>query len=171
MILTPQCSLFFSGSVKKVIAVTSSWTANTNLIALPQAVFFYEPDLVPNYDYPSSIDWSNWWSWNQAASFATDRAYDYVHVTAAYWALYRVARNYPDLVKTHTWQWYLNQAVLTVLSMTNGLVGYADDGLMGETVLMYLLDDVKREGLTANATLLESRMFSRATNWAGERYP
>lgn len=146
-------------------------TANKFLIALPQAVFFYEPDLVPNYDYPTSIDWSNWWSWNQAASFATDRAYDYVHVTAAYWALYRVARNYPDLVKTHTWQWYLNQAVLTVLSMTNGLVGYADDGLMGETVLIYLLDDVKREGLTANATLLESRMLSRATNWAGERYP
>ena len=140
-------------------------------LSLPQAVFFYEPDLVPNYDYPTSIDWTNWWSWNQAASFATDRAYDYVHVTAAYWALYRVARNYPDLVKTHTWQWYLNQAVLTVLSMTNGLVGYADDGLMGETVLIYLLDDVKREGLTANATLLESRMLSRATNWAGERYP
>lgn len=140
-------------------------------IILPQAVFFYEPDLVPNYDYPTSIDWTNWWSWNQAASFATDRAYDYVHVTAAYWALYRVARNYPDLVKTHTWQWYLNQAVLTVLSMTNGLVGYADDGLMGETVLIYLLDDVKREGLTANATVLESRMKSRATNWAGERYP
>ncbi|KJA28438.1 hypothetical protein HYPSUDRAFT_51246 [Hypholoma sublateritium FD-334 SS-4] len=139
--------------------------------SVKKAVFFYEPDLVPNYDYPTSIDWTNWWSWNQAASFATDRAYDYVHVTAAYWALYRVARNYPDLVKTHTWQWYLNQAVLTVLSMTNGLVGYADDGLMGETVLIYLLDDVKREGLIANATVLENRMKSRATNWAGERYP
>lgn len=48
---------------------------------LPQSVYFYQPSLVPNYDYPSSIDWENWWSWNQAASFATDRAYDYVHVT------------------------------------------------------------------------------------------
>ena len=52
---------------------------------------------MPNYTYPSTIDWTQWWSWNQAASYATDRAYDYVHVTAAYWSLYRVARNYPDL--------------------------------------------------------------------------
>ncbi|KAF9566984.1 hypothetical protein CPC08DRAFT_63123 [Agrocybe pediades] len=136
-----------------------------------KSVYFYQPALVPNYKYPTSIDWGNWWSWNQAASFATDRAYDYVHVAAAYWALYRVARNYPSLVKTHTWQWYLNQAVLTVSTMTNGRVGYADDGLMGETVLLRLLDDLKREGLTANATLIESRMKSRATAWAGERYP
>lgn len=126
---------------------------------------------MPDYDYPSSIDWTDWWSWNQAESFAIDRAYDYVHVTAAYWALYRVARNYPNLVKMHTWEWYLNQAVMTVASMTNGQVGYATDGLMGETVLLHLLSDVKREGLTANATLLESRMQSRATLWAGERYP
>jgi hypothetical protein len=85
--------------------------------------------------------------------------------------MYRVARNYPSLVKTHTWQWYLNQAVLTVSFMTNGQVGYADDGLMGETVLVSLLNDLKREGLTANATLVEGRMKTRATAWAGEQYP
>ncbi|KAJ2988839.1 hypothetical protein NUW54_g8986 [Trametes sanguinea] len=120
-----------------------------------KSVYFYQPDLVPDYDYPSSINWGNWWSWNQAASYATDRAYDYVHVIAAYWSLYRVARNYPDLVKTHTWEW----------------VGYADDGLMEETVIRYLLDDLQREGLTANATLVESRMRARENVWAGERYP
>ena len=135
-----------------------------------QAVFFYEPDLVPNYTYPSSIFWGNWWSWNQAASFATDRAYDYVHVIAAYWSLYRVARNYPDLVQ-NTWQWYINQAVLTVSTMTNGRVGYADDGLMEETVILYLLNDLKREGLATNASLEESRMQARERVWAGERYP
>lgn len=127
--------------------------------------------LVPSYVYPSSINWGVWWSWNEAASYATDRAYDYVHVIAAYWSLYRVARNYPDLVKTNTWQWYLNQAVMTVATMTDGQVGYADDGLMEETVIRYLLDDLKREGLTANATLVESRMKARETIWAGERFP
>ncbi|OSC98881.1 hypothetical protein PYCCODRAFT_1480292 [Trametes coccinea BRFM310] len=136
-----------------------------------KSVYFYQPALVPNYDYPSSINWGNWWSWNQAASYATDRAYDYVHVIAAYWSLYRVARNYPDLVKTHTWEWYLNQAVMTIATMTNGRVGYADDGLMEETVIRYLLDDLQREGLTANATLVESRMRARENVWAGERYP
>ena len=90
---------------------------------------------------------------------------------AAYWALYRVARNYPSLVKTHTWEWYLNQAVNTVVRMTQGDVGYADDGLMDETVIRFLLEDLKREGLTANATLVENRMKARETIWAGERYP
>lgn len=29
---------------------------------------------------------------------------DYVHVTNAYWSLYRVARNYPNLTST-SWEW------------------------------------------------------------------
>ena len=93
-----------------------------------------------------------------------------MHVIAAYWSLYRVARNYPDLVQ-NTWQWYINQAVLTVSTMTNGRVGYADDGLMEETVTLYLLNDLKREGLATNASLVESRMQARERVWAGERYP
>ncbi|KAF9056072.1 hypothetical protein BJ165DRAFT_1430646 [Panaeolus papilionaceus] len=139
--------------------------------SVKKSVFFYQPNLVPGYSYPSSIAWGNWWSWNQAAAYATDRAYDYVHVVAAYWALYRVARNYPSLVKTHDWRWYLNQAVLTVNYMTNGRVGYANVGLMGETVILNLLEDLKREGQTSNASLVEARMKSRATAWAGQRYP
>ena len=90
---------------------------------------------------------------------------------AAYWSLYRVARNYPSLVKLHTWQWYINQAVLTVKRMTDGGVGYTSDGLMDETVFRFLLDDLKREGLTSNATLIENRMQARQEIWAGERYP
>ena len=85
--------------------------------------------------------------------------------------MYRVARNYPSLVRVHDWRWYINQAVLTVSTMTNGRVGFANDGLMGETVLVYLLDDLKREGLTSNATLVESRMQTRATAWSKTRYP
>ncbi|KAJ7596786.1 hypothetical protein C8J56DRAFT_918349 [Mycena floridula] len=143
---------------------------NTNG-SVKKAVYFYQPALVPSYNYPTSINWGNWWSWNQAASFATDRGYDYVHVIASYWALYRVARNYPALVKTNTWQWYLNRAFTTVSFLTNGQVGYAGDGLMGETVISLLLDDLKREGLTANATLVQSRMQTRWKAWSTERYP
>ena len=94
-----------------------------------------------------------------------------MHVIAAYWSLYRVARNYPSLVKTNTWQWYLNQAVLTIATMTNGRVGYANDGLMEETVIRFVLDDLKREGLSTNASLVESRMQARQRVWAGERFP
>lgn len=156
------------GSVKKVRLQLLCVFA---LLISIQSVFFFQPDIEPGYFYPSSIDWTQWWSWNEAESFAVDRAYDYIHVTAAYWALYRVARNYPSLVKIHDWQWYLNQAVLTVNFMTNGTVGFVDDGLMGETVLVNLLEDLKREGQTDNANLIESRMRSRARVWASERFP
>lgn len=75
------------------------------------------------------------------------------------------------MVSLQTWQWYLNQAFMTVKRMTDGGVGYVDDGLMDETVFRFLLDDLKREGFTANATLLQSRMQARESIWAGERYP
>ncbi len=85
--------------------------------------------------------------------------------------MYRVARNYPNIPLTKPWTWFLNQALETVLAMTNGQVGYADDGLMDETVLLYLLNDLKREGLSANATIMESRMKARQAVWAATRYP
>ncbi len=102
--------------------------------------------------------------------------------------MYRVARNYPNLVTVHDWRWYINQAVLTISTLTGGGVGFVNDGLMGETVsshcriqesikltnqqvIKYLLTDLQREGLTANATLVQSRMMSRWRVWTGERFP
>lgn len=82
-----------------------------------------------------------------------------------------MARNYPTLVSAQTWQWYLNRAVFTITTMTGGRAGFANDGLMGETVIRLLLNDLKREGFTANATLVENRMRARENIWAGERYP
>ncbi|KAJ7755823.1 hypothetical protein B0H16DRAFT_1539767 [Mycena metata] len=134
-----------------------------------ESVYFFQPALVPTYKYPTTISFGG--TWNQAASFLTNRAYDYVHVTAAYVALYRVARNYPALVSTHTWQWYINQAVLTVQAMMSKQDGFNTDGLMGETIIRILLDDLMREGLTANATFVEAQMKTRWTLWSTERFP
>lgn len=136
-----------------------------------QSVYYYEPALVPNYTYPASIDWSNSWSLDKAIEFTPTRAYDYVHAIDSYWALYRAARNYPNISLTQSWSFYLNQAFQTVLAMTNGQVNYVDDGLMNETVFLYLLNDLKREGYTANATLMESKMKARHDVWATERFP
>ncbi|KAI0803286.1 hypothetical protein BC629DRAFT_1581126 [Irpex lacteus] len=162
--LSDELALYAQPSAAEVTKleqfISKPYGVNTEHVV--QSVYFYQPSL---------YRWGNWWSWDQADSYDTSRAYDYVHVTAAYWALYRVARNYPALTKTHTWQWYINQAVLTVNRMTQNNVGYADDGLMDETVIRFLLDDLKREGLTANASLVESKMRSRASAWAGERFP
>ncbi|KAH8835012.1 hypothetical protein DL96DRAFT_18758 [Flagelloscypha sp. PMI_526] len=142
---------------------------NTNF-SVKKSVYYYEPAKVPSYSYPSSINWGNWWSWNQASSYAIDRAYDYVHVVAAYWSLYRVARNYPSLV-TRDYTWYLTQAASTINAMMSGSVGYNLVGLMGETVYLSVLLDLKREGLTSQATTVENNMKTRWNVWKSERYP
>ena len=65
----------------------------------------------------------------------------------------------------------MNQAYQTVLTMTDGQVDYTYDGLMDETAFLYILDDLRREGFIANATLMESRMKARHDIWASERFP
>jgi len=157
--------------IQQFATSTLSGTIQNANGTVKKSVFYYQPGSV-NYTYTSSIDWGNWWSWNEAAAFAVDRAYDYVHVTAAWWSLYRVARNYPSLVSS-TWQTYLTKAFNTVQAMVNPSfrVGYVDDGLMEETVFRFLLDDLTREGWTANVTALTNSMKARYKVWAGERYP
>ncbi|KAI1080577.1 hypothetical protein F5B20DRAFT_103852 [Whalleya microplaca] len=139
--------------------------------AVRKSAFFYEPPAVPGYTYNSSVDWTSWTSWDVDAAHAIDRAYDYVHVAAAYWSLYRVARAYPELVKSHDWDWYLSQAYNTVIRGMQSDVGYNRVGLMGETVFGEILTDLTREGLTSESNNLTSSMKSRATQWDSEEVP
>ncbi|KAJ0325445.1 hypothetical protein Brms1b_000753 [Colletotrichum noveboracense] len=146
-------------------------TIQTTDFGVRKSIFFYEPAAVPNYRYSTSIDWTSWTSWNKAAAYAIDRAYNYVHVAGAYWSLYRVARAYPALVKSHTWDWYLNQAYSTVIRGMRNDVGYNRVGLMGETVFGEILTDLIREGQTTKANTLSTSMRSRAAQWDTEEVP
>ncbi|KAB8301599.1 hypothetical protein EYC80_003441 [Monilinia laxa] len=134
------------------------------------SVFYYQPGAV-SYNYSTAIDWGNWWSWNKAAAYGTGRTYDYVHVAAAYWALYRVARFYPTLVKTKTWQWYLDQAYQTIIYATGPNTSYVDVGLMGETVWGYILQDLQNEGNTTAASKVIAAMKARANLWNSDAVP
>ncbi|KAA8572134.1 hypothetical protein MFRU_018g01310 [Monilinia fructicola] len=138
--------------------------------SVKMSVFYYQPGAV-SYNYSTAIDWGNWWSWNKAAAYGTGRTYDYVHVAAAYWALYRVARFYPTLVKTQTWQWYLNQAYHTIIYATGPNTSYVDVGLMGETVWGYILQDLQNEGNTTAANTVIAAMKTRANLWNSEAVP
>jgi hypothetical protein len=137
-----------------------------------KAIFFYDPPAVPGYAYDKGIDWTSWTSWNRAAAYAVDRAYNYVHVAAAYWALYRVARAYPSTVRDKA-DWYLTQAYKTVARCMGPGVAYQDVGLMGETVFGEILKDLQREGnnRTAEAAALESAMKARAQRWDTQEIP
>lgn len=147
---------------------------NNGTYAVRKSIFYYG---MPNYTYSSEYDWTSWESWTEYESYATDRAYDYVHVAATYWALYRAGRAYPSLLSQHPWGWYLNQSYSTVMSAMaqdsdgNWLVGYSTDGLMGETVFGELLKDLNREGFSDEAKSLEEKMRGRAELWSAMTDP
>jgi hypothetical protein len=136
-----------------------------------KSLFYYQPDQLPPNYYNSSFDWKSWTSWNKEASEAVDRSYDYPHVAAAYWVLYRLARNHQGLVTNHPWDWYLNHAYETSMAMTN----YAKDlgvfGQMEGSIFVEILADLKREGMNSQASALESKMRERADRWRKEAYP
>ncbi|CAI7669971.1 unnamed protein product [Penicillium pancosmium] len=142
-----------------------------------KSIFFYEPKQLPDYQYDQSIDWGNWWSWNKDASYATDRAYDYIHVIGAYWALYRAGRDNDSILKVHNWQWYLGQAYNTTIacfetdSDGDGVIGYSRLGLMGETVVGELLADLQREKWSDEADAVEAAMKLRADAWDSQAEP
>lgn len=136
-----------------------------------KSLFYYQPDQFPPGFYDSSFYWKSWTSWSKKASEAVDRSYDYPHVAAAYWVMYRLARNHPGLVTDHPWQWYLNQAYETTMAMTRLAPYYAQFGQMEGDVFVYILEDLQRESMTTQANQLKAAMYTRAKHWSQEQYP
>ncbi|PYU77812.1 MAG: hypothetical protein DMG50_29645 [Acidobacteria bacterium] len=136
-----------------------------------KSLFYYQPDQMPPNYYRSDLDWGSWTSWNKQASERVDRSYNYPHVAAAYWVLYRLARNNQGLVTNHPWDWYLTHAYETSIAMTKFADGLAVFGQMEGTIFVQILSDLKREGLTTQAENLEAKMRARASRWKAEAYP
>jgi hypothetical protein len=136
-----------------------------------KSLFYYQPDKLPAGYYRKDFDWSSWESWSQEASEDVGRSYNYPHVVAAYWALYRLARDHQGLVKHHDWKWYLNQAYETSMAMTRYAHDLAQFGQMEGDIFVAVLDDLQREGMTTEATALEAAMRARADVWQKEPYP
>ena len=136
-----------------------------------KSLFYYQPDQMPPNFYRSDFNWTTWTSWNKQASEAVDRSFDYPHVAAAYWVLYRLARNNQGLVTNHPWDWYLTQAYETAMAMTNFAAGYAEFGQMEGDIFVQILADLKREGMDKQADALEAKMRGRADHWKAQAYP
>jgi len=136
-----------------------------------KSLFFYQPDQLPPNYYRSDFDWKTWTSWSKPASEAVDRSFNYPHVAAAYWVLYRLARNHKGLVTAHAWDWYLRQAYETSLAMTKFASGYAEFGQMEGDIFVEILADLKREGIETQADALEAKMRERADRWRAHAYP
>jgi hypothetical protein len=136
-----------------------------------KSLFYYQPDQMPPNFYRSDFDWSTWTSWDKKASERVDRSYDYPHVAAADWVLYRLARNHQGLVTDHPWDWYLTNAYETSMAMTKFASEYAIYGQMEGDIFLEILADLKREGRKMQADALETNMRGRADRWVKEAYP
>lgn len=148
-----------------------------NRYGVRKSLFYYAPDLLKDYKYDPNYDWKTWASWKKDHAESIGRGYNYPHVVAAYWSMYRIARNRPGLVKNHPWKWYLDQAIQTTRfafgKKPDGKyqVEYVELGLMEGTVFLELLQDLKREGMKAEAAEIEAMMKERADRWSREEYP
>jgi hypothetical protein len=136
-----------------------------------KSLFYYQPDEMPAGYYRKDFDWSSWTSWSKKASEQVDRSYDYPHVAAAYWVMYRLARNNEGLVTNHPWDWYLTHAYETSMAMTNFAADLGVFGQMEGDIFLQVLTDLKGEGWTEQAEKLEAKMRARADHWKSEAYP
>jgi hypothetical protein len=136
-----------------------------------KSLFYYQPDEMPPGYYRTDFDWTTWTSWDKKGSERVDRSYDYPHVAAAYWVLYRLARNHEGLVTNHPWDWYLNQAYETSIAMTNFAAELGVFGQMEGDVFLEILSDLNREGWKEKTDNLEAKMRSRTDRWSREAYP
>jgi hypothetical protein len=133
------------------------------------SLFFYDPKSLPDFKYTVRG------GWNKARTETTWRSFNYPHQAAVYWALYRLARDHEGLVMAHPWDWYLRQAQKTAMAMgTHGGPppgGLQQFGQMVGDVYLNILDDCRREGLTAEADELERYERGRAEHFRSLKYP
>lgn len=136
-----------------------------------KSLFFHGPQAPPTFSYDPSLDWSTWSSWDRKQADSVGRSFNYVHVAAAHWVLYRLARYREGLVHAHDWRWYLDRAYETALAMPRLAPEYARFGQMEGDVFVDILKDLQREGMAKQAQALEVAMRERADRWASELYP
>jgi len=137
-----------------------------------KSLFYYQPDQFPDGFYHSGWNWSTWTSWSRTNGYeAVDRSYDYPHVAALHWTMYRLARNHAGLVTNHPWDWYLAHAYRTAIAMVEFAPQLAQYGPMEGTVFLEILRDLKREGWNQQAAQLEDTMKKREAVWTHLAYP
>jgi len=165
--------------VHDVVWGTLQISSGNETYAVRKSLFYYEPELVPGYEYSPEFNWTSvpGETWNQSAAYITRRAYDYVHVSALYWGLYRAGRVDPGILTQQNATWYLQQAYHTVYyafsNYTDGtpVTDYASVGLMGEAVWLDLLADLYAENFTSEADEMQRIMLGRQQFWVSQPDP
>lgn len=136
-----------------------------------KSLFYYEPDEMPEGTYSEDINYGTWAAWPRREAESTGRSYNYPHVAAAHWVLYRLSRNHEGYVQERSWEWFLENACHTAIAMVEQAGHYAQFGQMEGTIFLMILLDLHREGMTELAEKLENVMKKRADLWESLSYP
>lgn len=136
-----------------------------------KSLFYYEPDSMPPGTYSDTINYSGWSAWKKKEADSPGRSYNYPHVTAAHWMLYRLGRHYVGLADDIPWQTSLERAFQTAMAMVKHAPHYAQFGQMEGSVFLLVLNDLKSEGWADQAGQLEAAMRKRAEHWRTLAYP
>ncbi len=136
-----------------------------------KSIFYYDPDHFPAGTYDPAKNWKTWESWNKEGADDLGRSFNYVHVAATWWSLYHIARYHPGLATQETWQTYLTRAAETTKAMMTDAPYYTQFGQMEGNVFVAILNDLKRESMTDEASTIEAMMKGRADQWATQKYP
>ncbi|WP_342648201.1 DUF5695 domain-containing protein [Mucilaginibacter sp. CSA2-8R] len=134
-----------------------------------KSLFYYEPKLVPPGTYNDSIRYTGWTAWPKKEAANLERSYNYPHVAAAHWIMYRLGRYHK--MNDIDWKTSLEKAYHTTVAMVNIAPYYVQFGQMEGSVFLFILKDLQREGMTAMAADLESKMKMRAQHWRTLQYP
>lgn len=147
------------------------YSKGDSIYGVRKSMFYYQPDEIPKRTYLDTINFKTWAAWDKKHSEDPGRSYNYPHVTAAYWVMYRLARNHENLITQQSWDWYLSQSYHTATAMAEQAPYYAQFGQMEGSIFLYLLKDLKAEGKIAMAEKLEIIMKKRTQHWSSLPYP
>lgn len=150
------------------------YSEGENKYGVRKSMFYYEPDSMPAGTYSDTIRWGRYDgfpSWSKRAAESVVRSYNYPHVAAAHWAMYRLARYHKGYVSQQDWKWYLENACHTSIAMVEQAPHYAQFGQMEGTIFILILQDLYAEGMTDLAKQLEVTMKARVNHWAELSYP
>lgn len=136
-----------------------------------KSMYYYAPDSLPKGTYDESINYNTWSAWSKKEAESTGRSYNYPHVAAAHWVMYRLSRFHEGLAETHPWNWYLDNAFKTSVAMVEQAPHYAQFGQMEGSVFLFILQDLRREGMVSEADHLENLMRQRTDVWVKLSYP
>ncbi|CAF0936759.1 unnamed protein product [Adineta ricciae] len=125
---------------------------------------FWYPGM-PGYNYTITD------GWDQKRANTTWRSYNYVHPTAIYYSLYRIARDNPNITTLQTWSWYLMQAYQTYVAMVKFAAYYSQFGLMVGSVFLRVLDALRIEGYVEEFQKMLALEQTRVSIWQSLPFP